>query len=66
MAHFATSMEHLFAELERIDLLVRAQVAHQRQVQAEDAQFQGLYISGQEVGPGAPGPGARPAGLRLQ
>ena len=37
------------AELERIDLLIRVQVWLARQRQASDPQFQGLYISEQEL-----------------
>ena len=46
---FATSVEHLLAELERIDLLIRARVATLRRAQTEDEHFRGLYISEQEV-----------------
>jgi len=46
---FADSVEHLLAELERIDLLIRARVAHLRRAQTEDEHFHGLYISEQEV-----------------
>jgi AAA+ superfamily predicted ATPase len=46
---FASSSEHLLAELERIDLLIRSRVAHLRRVQSEDEHFRGLYISEQEV-----------------
>jgi hypothetical protein len=46
---FAGSADHLLAELERIDLLIRARVAHVRQVQSADENFRGLYISEQEV-----------------
>ena len=49
MQHFVDSREHLLAELERLDLLVRVQVAHVRKLQAADEQFRGLYISEQEV-----------------
>lgn len=44
---FATSLQHILAELERIDLLVRVQVWRARQVQAIDQQFQGFYLSGE-------------------
>ncbi len=47
--YFADSREHLLAELERIDLLIRAQVACARRLQADDEQFRGLYISEEEV-----------------
>jgi AAA+ superfamily predicted ATPase len=49
MHYFANSLEHLLAEMERIDLLIRSQVAYQRKIQTEDEQFRGLYISDQEV-----------------
>ncbi|MGH2396895.1 MAG: ATP-binding protein [bacterium] len=49
MDYFAESSEHLFAELERIDLLIRGQVACVRKLQATDEQFRVLYISEQEV-----------------
>jgi SpoVK/Ycf46/Vps4 family AAA+-type ATPase len=49
MDYFPSSSAHLLAEIERIDLLVRAQVARIRAVQAEDEQFRGLYISEQDV-----------------
>jgi SpoVK/Ycf46/Vps4 family AAA+-type ATPase len=49
MDYFRRSFQHILAELERIDLLVRLQVWRARQLQAVDAEFQGLYISDQEV-----------------
>ncbi|RLB96058.1 MAG: hypothetical protein DRH50_02365 [Deltaproteobacteria bacterium] len=49
MEHYATSLQHILAELERIDLLVRLQIGCARQVQAGDPEFQGLYIPEQEV-----------------
>jgi ATP-dependent 26S proteasome regulatory subunit len=42
-------VDHLLAELERIDLLIRSRVAQLRRVQAEDEHFRGLYISEAEV-----------------
>jgi SpoVK/Ycf46/Vps4 family AAA+-type ATPase len=45
---FQNSLEHILAEIERIDLLVEAQVGRARQLQKDD-EFQGLYISEQEV-----------------
>ena len=44
----ADSIEHILAELERIDLLIQAQVTRSRQVNQEN-EFQGLYISEKEV-----------------
>src|SRR5690349_24331155 len=46
---FRDSLSHLLAEMERIDLLIRYQVAHRSKLQTEDEQFRGLYISDQEV-----------------
>jgi SpoVK/Ycf46/Vps4 family AAA+-type ATPase len=46
---FADSTAHLLAELERIDLLIRARVASLRKVQSDDEHFRGLYISEQEI-----------------
>ena len=47
--HYATSLQHILAELERVDLLVQAQVQRARQVQAADGEFQGLCITEHEV-----------------
>ena len=49
MAPFATSTQHILAELERIDLLVRAWVWHARQVAQVDESFQGLYLTEEEI-----------------
>lgn len=46
---FASSLQHLLAELERIDLLIAAEVARARRLHAGDEQFRGLYISEAEV-----------------
>jgi len=46
---FTHSTEHLLAELERVDLLIHAQVARARQLHVDDEQFRGLYISEQEL-----------------
>src|SRR5262249_44337286 len=46
---FASSLEHLLAELERIDLLIAAEIARARRLHAGDEQFRGLYISEAEV-----------------
>jgi len=70
-AHYATSLQHILAELERIDLLVRAQVWRARQIQVTDPEFQGLCISEQEVDvllaqqAGLPGWATGPAPLSL-
>src|SRR5262249_5080649 len=49
MDAFETSLQHLLAELERIDLLIAAQVARARKLYTSDEQFRGLYISEEEV-----------------
>lgn len=49
MEYFESSRQHLFAELERIDLLIAAQVTSFRQNCIQDEQFRGLYISEEEV-----------------
>lgn len=49
MQPFDHSSEHLLAELERVDLLIRSRVAFLRRVQTEDEHFHGLYISEKEV-----------------
>jgi len=45
---YASSIEHILAELERIDLLIQLQIRRARQLHQDD-EFQGLYISEQEV-----------------
>ena len=45
---YGNSFEHILAELERIDLLIEAQVARARQSN-KDSEFQGLYVSEQEI-----------------
>jgi len=42
------SLQHIFAELERVDLFLRIQVLRLRQGKRED-KFEGLYISDQEI-----------------
>jgi ATP-dependent 26S proteasome regulatory subunit len=49
MTHYKTSLEHLLARLEQIDLMIRSQVARFRGVQLEDEQFRGLYVSEEQV-----------------
>ena len=49
MDYFESSLQHLLAELERIDLLIAAQVARNREIFAQDEQFRGLYIPEEEV-----------------
>jgi SpoVK/Ycf46/Vps4 family AAA+-type ATPase len=46
---FENSLQHLLAELERIDLLITAHVARARRLHADDEQFRGLYISEEEI-----------------
>src|SRR5262245_51817807 len=43
------TLSHLLAEMERVDLLLRAQVTRARQLNTVDERFQGLYISEQEL-----------------
>jgi SpoVK/Ycf46/Vps4 family AAA+-type ATPase len=47
--YYATSVQHILAELERIDLLIRVQVMRARQLHQMDSEFQGLYIPEEEV-----------------
>ncbi|ALL70935.1 ATPase, AAA family (plasmid) [Paraburkholderia caribensis MBA4] len=49
VAPYTSSLEHLLARLEQIDLMIRAQVARFRGVQLEDEQFRGLYVSEEQV-----------------
>lgn len=49
MAAFDNSLAHLLAEMEWIDLSIRALVARVRRQQTEDDQFRGLYLSEQRV-----------------
>ena len=49
MGYFEHSLQHLLAELERIDLLIAAQVVSARRLHTDDEQFRGLYISEEEV-----------------
>ncbi|PCC73785.1 AAA family ATPase [Nannocystis exedens] len=45
---YGGSLEQVFAELERVDLLVRIQVARLRHSKRDD-KFEGLYVSEQEI-----------------
>lgn len=49
MEPYTTSLQHIWAELERIDLLIQVQVARARQLHTVDENFQGLYIPEEEV-----------------
>jgi hypothetical protein len=46
---FTTSLQHILAELERLDQLIRAQVSRARALQKVEHEFQGLCISDEEV-----------------
>ncbi len=46
---YTSSLHHLLSELARIDLLIQGQVWRARQMQGTDDEFQGLYISEQEL-----------------
>ena len=47
--YYTTSLQHILAELERVDLLIQVQVRRARQVQESNCEFQGLCISEQEI-----------------
>ena len=47
--YYTTSLQHILAELERVDLLIQVQVRRARQVHMADSEFQGLCISEQEI-----------------
>ena len=47
--YYTTSLQHILAELERVDLLIQVQVRRSRQVHMTDSEFQGLCISEQEI-----------------
>jgi hypothetical protein len=49
MAYFAHSFQHILAELERIDVLIRLQVARSYVIGSNKDELQGLYISEQEI-----------------
>jgi SpoVK/Ycf46/Vps4 family AAA+-type ATPase len=49
MKYYKTSLQHLLAELERIDLLIQVQLQRLQTIQSTDTQFQGLYISEREL-----------------
>ncbi|GAA6614772.1 ATP-binding protein [Scytonema sp. NUACC26] len=49
MEYYATSLQHILAELERIDLLIQVQIKRSRQIQSSNEAFQGLYISEEEL-----------------
>ena len=47
--YYTTSLQHILAELERVDLLIQVQVQRARQMQESNCEFQGLCISEQEI-----------------
>ncbi|MFL6199165.1 MAG: hypothetical protein ACJ76J_08315, partial [Thermoanaerobaculia bacterium] len=49
MEPYTSSLEHVLAELERIDLLIHAQVERARAAVPDQGELQGLYISEQEL-----------------
>jgi SpoVK/Ycf46/Vps4 family AAA+-type ATPase len=49
MEYYATSLQHILAELERIDLLIQVQLQRLQHNQSNDTAFQGLYISEDEL-----------------
>lgn len=46
---YANSQQHIFSELGRLDLLIQAQIQQVRESHPADNEYQGLYISEQEV-----------------
>ena len=63
---FENSLQHLLAELERIDLLIAAQVTRARRLHADDEQFRGLYISEEEIDALLKQPVGRPRWARVE
>jgi len=49
MEYYTTSLQHILAEIERIDLIIKRQVQLTREVQKINCEFQGLCISEQEI-----------------
>ena len=49
MEPFIDNLQHILAELERLDVLIRTQVLRARQLHTADEHFQGLYVSEQEI-----------------
>ena len=49
MTYYDTSLQHILAELERLDLMIRVQVWRARQLQASDPDLRELYISEEEI-----------------
>ncbi len=49
MESYENSLQHLLAELERIDRLIQIQVWRSRQITTTDAELQGLYLSEAEI-----------------
>ena len=49
VAPFATSLQHILAELERLDLLIRMQVWRLRQARDSDANLSQFYIPEEEI-----------------
>ena len=47
--YFANSVQHILAELGRIDLLIRSRIWRSREIYQKDSEFQGLYISEKEI-----------------
>ncbi|MBI1277540.1 MAG: AAA family ATPase [Anaerolineaceae bacterium] len=49
MTYFVNSLQHILAEIERIDILIRSQVARSNALGSGQDELQGLYISEQEI-----------------
>lgn len=65
MEPYTSSLQHILAELERIDLLIQLQVWRARQLHAIDENFQGLYIPEEEVDALMAEPAGLPAWARM-
>ena len=49
MGHSYTSLEHILAELERVDRLIQLQVWRLQKLRSLDDRFQGLYVTDEDV-----------------
>lgn len=47
--YFKTSIEHIFAELKRVDVLMQIAISKARSIYHSNDQFRGLYISDEEI-----------------
>lgn len=49
MEYYLSSLDHILAELERVDLLIRIQIRKAQQIQSADQELQGILISEEEI-----------------